>query len=159
MTPWNDLFLALPLPEPWLRGLLFAGFGLHLLFVLLMLGTAMLGLFSFLEAWLKDDAARQSWNKRLVGTHMPLKSLAVVLGVAPLLIIQVYNSEAFFTATGLFAYAWLAVIPLLIVAFLSVDVFGHRLDARPMEESSEALMGLSALAGRLRKAVTRQAPA
>ncbi|OIO00593.1 MAG: hypothetical protein AUJ49_09545 [Desulfovibrionaceae bacterium CG1_02_65_16] len=145
MTPWNDLFLALPLPEPWLRALLFVVFGLHLLFVLLMLGTAMLGLFSFLEAWLKDDAGRQSWNKRVVGTHMPLKSLAVVLGVAPLLIIQIYNSEAFFTATGIFAYAWIAIIPLLIVAFLSVDVFGHKLDTRPVAALVFACVGLAAL--------------
>ena len=38
MTPWTDLFLAMPLPENWQNGLLFLTFGLHLLFVLLMLG-------------------------------------------------------------------------------------------------------------------------
>lgn len=145
MTPWKDLFLALPLPEPLLRGLLFTAFGLHLLFVLLMLGTAMLGLYSFLEAWLDGDPGRQPWNRRVVDTHMPLKSLAVVLGVAPLLLIQIYNSESFFTATGMFAYAWIAIIPLLVVAFLCVDGFGHKLQARPAAAFVFALVGLAAL--------------
>lgn len=37
MTQWNDLFLRMPLPESWQNGLLFVSFGVHLLFVLLML--------------------------------------------------------------------------------------------------------------------------
>jgi len=39
MQQWTDLFLNMPLPESWMRGLLFVTFGLHLLFVLIMLGT------------------------------------------------------------------------------------------------------------------------
>jgi mono/diheme cytochrome c family protein len=145
MKPWADLFLALPLPEFWLRVLLFVSFGLHLLFVLLMLGTAMIGLFSFLQAWLLVEPDQQPWNKKVMGTHLALKSLAVVLGVAPLLLIQVYYSEAFFTATGLYGFAWLAVIPLLIVAFLSIDVFGHKLTTRPWLPFLFGVLGLCAL--------------
>lgn len=40
MQQWTDLFLNMPLPEGWMRGLLFVTFGLHLLFVLLMLGNS-----------------------------------------------------------------------------------------------------------------------
>ncbi len=145
MKPWEDLFLALPLPEHWLRGMLFVTFGLHLLFVLLMLGTAMIGLYSFLEAWFLGNPEQQPWNKKVVESHLGLKSLAVVLGVAPLLVIQVYYSDAFFTATGLYAYAWLAVIPLLIVAFLSIDAFGHKLGTRPLLHLLFGVVGLCAL--------------
>lgn len=145
MKPWTDLFLVLPLPEQWLRGMLFVTFGLHLLFVLLMLGTAMIGLYSFLEAWLLGNPEQQPWNKRVVESHLGLKSLAVVLGVAPLLVIQVYYSDAFFTATGLYGYAWLAVIPLLIVAFLSIDAFGHKLGTRPLLHLLFGVVGLCAL--------------
>ena len=42
MQQWTDLFLNMPLPESWMKALLFITFGLHLLFVLLMLGTALL---------------------------------------------------------------------------------------------------------------------
>ena len=108
MNQWTDLFLAMPMPETWLHGLLF---------VLLMLGTAALGLLFFMHTWMSGEAGPQVWSKQVIGTHLGLKSLAVVLGVAPLLIIQVRYSYAFFTATGLFSYAWLSVIPLLIAAF------------------------------------------
>lgn len=100
MTQWNDLFLRMPLPESWQNGLLFVSFGVHLLFVLLMLGTALLGLLFFLQKCLTGEGGAQLWNKQIVHTHLGLKSLAVVLGVAPLLIVQVRYSHAFFTATG-----------------------------------------------------------
>ena len=103
MPQWNDLFLALPVSENVLDALLFISFGLHLLFVLLMLGTAMLGLALFLHALLHNNTAQQPWNSHLVHSHLGLKSLAVVLGVAPLLVMQVRYSYAFFTTTGLFS--------------------------------------------------------
>ena len=145
MAQWKDLFLAMPLPADWLHGLLFVTFGLHLLFVLLMLGTALLGLLFFLQKWLAGDAGAQQWNRQVVETHTGLKSLAVVLGVAPLLIIQVRYSQAFFTTTGFFAYAWLAVIPLLIVAFLLIDAFGHKMRVNPLLSFFCGVLGVGAL--------------
>ena len=86
-----------------LDALLFISFGLHLLFVLLMLLRPMLlGLALFLHALLHNNTAQQPWNSHLVHSHLGLKSLAVVLGVAPLLVMQVRYSYAFFTTTGLF---------------------------------------------------------
>lgn len=131
MTEWTDLFLVMPMPQDWLHGLLFIAFGVHLLFVLLMLGTAMLSLVFFLQAWFARDTKLQHWNGRIARSHLGLKSLAVVLGVAPLLVIQVRYSHAFFTATSLFSYAWLAIIPLLIFAFLLFDGLSHTLEASP----------------------------
>ena len=145
MKPWTDLFLALPLPEHWLRAVLFVGFGLHLLFALLMLGTVMLGLYFFLHSRLVGSPDDTPWNRNMAASHLVLKSLAVVLGVAPLLVIQVSYSEEFFTATGIFAYAWLAVIPLLIVAFLSIEGFGHRLGPWPWLHFAFGALGLAAL--------------
>lgn len=145
MTQWNDLFLRMPLPESWQNGLLFVSFGLHLLFVLLMLGTALLGLLFFLQKCLTGEGGAQLWNKQIVHTHLGLKSLAVVLGVAPLLIVQVRYSHAFFTATGLFSYAWLAVIPLLIVAFLLIDAFGHKIEVNTWLAFICGVLGVGAL--------------
>ena len=145
MTQWNDLFLRMPLPESWQNGLLFVSFGVHLLFVLLMLGTALLGLLFFLQKCLTGEGGAQLWNKQIVHTHLGLKSLAVVLGVAPLLIVQVRYSHAFFTATGLFSYAWLAIIPLLIVAFLLIDAFGHKIEVNTWLAFICGVLGVGAL--------------
>ncbi|EFL50893.1 conserved hypothetical protein [Solidesulfovibrio fructosivorans JJ]] len=145
MSQGTDLFLSMPVPASWLHGMLFVTFGLHLLFVLLMLGTALLGLLFFIQKRLSGDPGPQLWNKRVVHTHLGLKSLAVVLGVAPLLIIQVRYPHAFFTITGLFSYAWLAVIPLLIVAFLLIDAFGHKISSSPWLAVVCGVLGVGAL--------------
>lgn len=145
MEQWTDLFLTLPLSEGWLRFLLFVTFGLHLLFVLLMLGTAMLGFIFFLQGQFSGDQEGLTWNQRLVRSHLGLKSLAVVLGVAPLLIIQVISSMGFFTATGLFAYTWLSIIPLLIFAFLSIELFERKMLARQWIPFLCGVLGVGAL--------------
>ena len=59
MNKWTDLFLLHPLPEGWLNGLLFVTFGLHLLFALLIVGTAVLGFVFFLQDWLDNDQPGQ----------------------------------------------------------------------------------------------------
>ena len=125
MQQWTDLFLNKPLPEGWMQGLLFITFGLHLLFVLLMLGTAILSLLFFLRDLLRQPSPDQHWNEHVAHSHMGLKSLAVVLGVGPLLLMQISHPHAFFTVTGLFSYVWLAIIPLLIAAFLLFDGFAN----------------------------------
>jgi len=145
MAPWQDLFLALPLPEIWLRILLFTTFGLHLIFVLLMLGTAMLGFVYFLHDCCSGNKVEMGWNQRMVKSHLALKSLAVVLGVGPLLIIQVVYSLGFFTATGLQAFTWLSVIPLLILAFLAIELFEHKMLSRPWLPFISGAIGLGAL--------------
>lgn len=145
MPQWTDLFLAMPLPQTWQHGLLFVAFGLHLLFVLLMLGTAMLGLVFFLQRWIYGDPSPDLWNSKIVRSHLGLKSLAVVLGVAPLLLIQVRYSQEFFTVTGLFAYAWIAIIPLLIFAFVFIDAFAHTLQAHSWVAFICVVLGVLAL--------------
>lgn len=146
MNQWTDLFLKMPMPQSWQHGLLFIAFGVHLLFVLLMLGTAMLGLMFFLQKWMsRAGAPEEIWNKKIVHTHIGFKSLAVVLGVAPLLIVQVRYSHAFFTATSLFSYAWIAVIPLLIIAFLLVDAFWYKLGNNSWLAFACGLVGLGML--------------
>ena len=145
MQQWTDLFLNMPLPEGWMRGLLFVTFGLHLLFVLLMLGTAVLSLLLFLRDILRQPSPAQHWNEHVAHSHMGLKSLAVVLGVGPLLLMQVSHSHAFFTVTGLFSYVWMAIIPLLITAFLLFDAFAHKLGTSVWLALICGILGVAAL--------------
>jgi mono/diheme cytochrome c family protein len=128
MEPLHDLTLPLPLPEAVQRGLLFGTFTLHLLFVLLMLGTAILALSYFIHAWWHGRLGELRWDKQILRIFLAHKSLAVVLGVGPLLLIQVAFTIPFFTAIVLLAPFWLLIIGFLIVSFISFDSLGHRID-------------------------------
>lgn len=145
MGQWKDLFLALPLDESWLKILLFTTFGLHLLFVLLMLGTALMGLVFYLRGCCDSSQEDLGWNQNVVKSHLGLKSLAVVLGVGPLLIIQVVHSMGFFTATGLYSYTWLSIIPLLIFAFLCIELFEHKMLSGRLIPLLSGILGVGAL--------------
>jgi mono/diheme cytochrome c family protein len=122
-----DILLKKPLPDPLLRGLLFVTFTLHILFVLFMIGTAILAIYYFIHAWWGGRLQELRWDKNILRTFLAHKSLAVVFGVAPLLLIQVVFSIPFFTGVSLFASYWILIIVFLIVAFLSLDALGHRI--------------------------------
>ena len=128
MTSLHDLLLPLPIPQGLAKALLFAFFSIHLLFVLLMLGTAILALAYFIEAWWHDRLTVLRWDKKILRMFMMHKSLAVVFGVGPLLLIQAVFSIPFFNAVVLFSPFWLLIIAFLILAFLSFDSLGHRIE-------------------------------
>ena len=128
MTSLHDLLLPLPIPRGFARAMLFGVFSIHLLFVLLMLGTAILAMAYFLEAWWHKRLGELRWDKKVLRMFMMHKSLAVVFGVGPLLLIQVAFSIPFFNAVVLFSPFWLLIIIFLIFAFLSFDSLGHRIE-------------------------------
>jgi len=128
MTSLHDFLLPPPLPQELAKALLFGVFFIHLLFVLLMLGTAILALAFFIDAWWHNRLSELRWDKKVLRFFMIHKSLAVVFGVGPLLLIQVAFSIPFFTAVVLFSPFWLLIIAFLIVAFLSFDSLGHRIE-------------------------------
>jgi mono/diheme cytochrome c family protein len=140
-----DLLLAKPLPEAWLQGLLFFAFTLHLLFVLITLGTAILAVFFFVDFHWRGKSQELLLDRRILRTFMAHKSLAVVLGVAPLLLMQVAFATSFFTATNLLAPYWMFFIALLIVAFLSFDILGHGIAIHRRYHLAIALVALAAL--------------
>jgi mono/diheme cytochrome c family protein len=121
-----DLLLKSPISERLLAGLLFTSFTLHLLFVLLTIGTAILAFYLFLHGWYAGRLDELRWDKEVLKTFIAHKSLAVVLGVAPLLLIQVGYSLPFFISINLFAPFWILIIVFLIIAFLIFDVLAHR---------------------------------
>ncbi|MCF8033583.1 MAG: cytochrome c [Desulfarculaceae bacterium] len=145
MNNLHDLLLAKPFSDGAMELLLFGSFALHLLFVLLMLGTAMIAVFFFAHSWLTGYSFELRWDKRVLRIHLALKSLAVVLGVAPLLIIQVLWSVPFLTAAALLAPYWLGLIVLMITAFLSLDTLGHKMDVHPVRHLIFGVLGLTAL--------------
>ena len=117
-----DFLIPPPLPEGWAWALTFVFFSLHFLFVLLTLGTAMLGAFYFFRSWRARSGAGP--DLEVIKPFTAHKSLAVVFGVGPLLLIQVGSSVPFFFATGLSEPWWTLLIVLMIAAFLLFEAPG-----------------------------------
>lgn len=108
---------ALPLPVPLLavKVALVLAFILHILFVNLMVGGTLVTLHTH---WLgRKDADLLKFAGQLITSATVHKSMAVVLGVAPLLLISLAYTVPFYTSSVLVAPEWLAVIPLVTLAF------------------------------------------
>lgn len=112
----RDVPLPLPAMGWLLKAVLVAVFLLHILFVNLMLGG------TTLTAWFEIIGRRKPRYDGLaqaIGATITVnKSLAVVLGVGPLLAINVLYTVHFYSANAITGEAWISVVPLVIVAFL-----------------------------------------
>lgn len=109
--------LPLPLPVPLAAakvGLVVA-FLLHIVFVNLMVGGTLITLAAHWRG--RCDPELLTFAKQLLDTVTVHKSMAVVLGVGPLLLISVAYTVPFYTSSTLIAPAWLSVIWLVTLAF------------------------------------------
>ncbi|MBM4253931.1 MAG: cytochrome C [Deltaproteobacteria bacterium] len=112
----HDLPLPLPANEMFLKVLLVLAFIAHIIFVNLMVGGSILTLvFQFMG---RQQDRYDLLAKKLAKTITVNKSLAVVLGVAPLLLINVLYTVFFYSANILTGNAWISVVPLVAIAFL-----------------------------------------
>jgi cytochrome c len=112
----KDIPLPLPVPEWLLIFLLVFSFGLHIIFVNLMVGGTLLTFFAQIKGLREPDY--DTLAHEIAKTITVNKSLAVVLGVAPLLTINTLYTIYFYTANSLTGLFWIAIIPLVTVAFL-----------------------------------------
>lgn len=112
----RDIPLPLPASAPFLEALLTLAFICHLLFVNLMVGSTLLVLGFEVRGLRHRTFAVLS--ELLEATVTVNKSLAVVLGVAPLLVINVLYTVHFYTANALTGTAWILLIPTIALAFL-----------------------------------------
>jgi cytochrome c len=112
----RDFSLPLPASELELELAIIGLFLLHILFVNLTVGGSLLTL---LYEWrglrrpALDPLARE-----IAATVTVNKSLAVVLGVGPLLVINALYGLYFYSANSLTGSAWIMIVPLVITAFL-----------------------------------------
>ena len=117
MTPVpHDLPLGLPAPVGVLTAVLVGFFLMHILFVTMMVGGTMMVLVAQVRG-LKDKA----WDHiahDLAATITVNKSIAVVLGVGPLLAINTLYTVYFYTANALTGSFWILIVPLIAGAFL-----------------------------------------
>lgn len=114
----HDIPLPLPADRGLIVGVLIALFLVHLFFVNLMLGGALLTAFFQGRSIRKHSADDDLLAWEIAKTITVNKSLAVVLGVAPLLVINVMYTIPFYSANALTGTAWISVVPLATAAFL-----------------------------------------
>jgi cytochrome c len=112
----RDLPLPLPLPEIALQLLVVPVFLLHILFVNLTVGAA---LFSVIFEYIGLTRPRFDKLALVISRTITVnKSLAVVLGIAPLLMLNLLYTSQFYAANALTGHAWVMLIPLITIAFL-----------------------------------------
>ena len=110
-----------PLPAPaWLfHALLLLTFFIHILFLNVTLGGAVIGTVHATLA--KSPEAPGRRLGRLLASLLPASvSFTVTTGVAPLLFIQLLYGQVFYAATVMVGWLWLAIVPLILVGYYSV---------------------------------------
>ena len=112
----NDIPLPLPAAEWVLVALLVVSFLMHILFINLMIGGTFLSLWAEIKGLKNNDydILAQEVSKTITVN----KSLAVVLGVAPLLTVNVLYTVYFYSANSLTGDLWISVVPLVTIAFI-----------------------------------------
>lgn len=112
----KDIPLPLPLPEGILVFILILSFLLHILFINLMVGGGILTFWYELKGLKNKDYDLLA--REIASTITVNKSLAVVLGVAPLLSINVLYTIYFYSSNALTGNIWIGIVPWVAVSFL-----------------------------------------
>ncbi|MEX1308933.1 MAG: c-type cytochrome [Candidatus Sulfomarinibacteraceae bacterium] len=123
----KDFLLPLPAASADLQLAIVALFLVHIVFVNLMVGGVLLSLAAEIRGlWRRpyDALAR-----KIAATVTVNKSLAVVLGVGPLLVINALYGLYFYTANSLTGRAWIMIVPVVISAFLLLYLHKYSWDA------------------------------
>ncbi len=125
--------MADPLPQPappvLLWALLQLTFLLHLVAMNVVLGGSVLAL-HWRFSRRAEGAAHRAALLLFFAKALPVAVAATVtLGVAPLLFVQVLYGRLFFTSSILMAWFWLAVIPLVILAYYGAYLLAFRGEA------------------------------
>ncbi|MBD3750632.1 MAG: cytochrome c [Sphingobacteriales bacterium] len=138
----KDIPLDLPLPEWLLVILLIVSFLLHIIFVNLMIGGSIVTLWAQIKGLKNKDY--DTFAHEIAKTITVNKSLAVVLGVAPLLSINVLYTIYFYSANALTGFAWIMIIPLVTTAFLLTYL--HKYSWSNLENNKSIHIAIMAIA-------------
>ena len=121
----NPDAIAPPTSEPVLNGLLVMTFLLHALFMNVVLGgTPIMLATDWVGRWTNRDPY-QRLSSSLANWLPSVMALAVVLGVAPLLIVQTLYGQFFYTATMLIGNVWISVIVALIAGYYGLYAYKY----------------------------------
>ncbi|MGE4505845.1 MAG: hypothetical protein AB7D51_10895 [Desulfovibrionaceae bacterium] len=127
---------ALPVAWGWFEGLNILTFALHIMLVNVLVGGAVVAL--TLRSGNRNDPAAAFLSAKLPTVF----ALAVNLGVAPLLFLQVLYGQLFYPTAVLSAVWFMSMIVLLVLGYYSYYIHQHRAKAEP--GSGGAFLGLGA---------------
>lgn len=113
---------SIPVSWGWFQFLLLLTFPLHLLAMNAMFGGLLLGVFQHFHG---GEVQRRLAHRIAVATPL-LIALAVNLGVAPFLFLQVLYGQFVYTSSVLIGLSWIMVIPLLILAYYGAYLYDFR---------------------------------
>ena len=136
----KDFLLPLPASPLDLQVALVLLFLAHLLFVNLMVGGSILTLAYELRGRRRPELDLLA--KKIAGTVTVNKSLAVVLGVGPLLVMNALYGLWFYTANSLTGRAWIMTVPLVIAAFLLL--YAHKYSWQMLADRKGLHIGIGA---------------
>ncbi|SDD96729.1 hypothetical protein SAMN02799630_04346 [Paenibacillus sp. UNCCL117] len=119
----NELGLAIPGDLPFFEVLLVTAFVLHIVFVNILVAGSVSAVYNEIKGIVRKDALADKLAFHLATQVSIVKSIAIVLGIAPLLIISTIYTQYFYSSTILIGKMWLMLIPLLILAFLSLYAY------------------------------------
>ncbi|MBN1490464.1 MAG: c-type cytochrome [Phycisphaerae bacterium] len=140
----RDIPLPLPADRVVLEALLVLLFLAHILFVNLMVGGSILALATAIAGRTRPDYDRLA--REITKTITVNKSLAVVIGVAPLLVVNVMYTLYFYSANALTGHAWISIVPLLTLAFLLAYAYKYGWDRLSGLRSLHFALGAGAVA-------------
>ena len=116
---------AIPTPWGWLEGLLLLTFVLHVLFMNLTVGSAVIALAG-------RFTGRQMDLARELGHRLPTTlALQINFGVAPLLFVQVLYGQFLYTSSVLMAGWWLSAIATVILGYYGLYVSDAKAESSP----------------------------
>lgn len=122
-----------PIPAPWwlfelLDNLLFF---IHILFMNVVLGGVLLAFMGRLGGKETHPGGNCIFSS-ITGKIPTSTALAINLGIPPLLFIQVIYGHYFYSSSIFMAWAWILIIPLLIIAYYMTYVHQHSVNSRGM---------------------------
>ena len=122
-----DLPLDLPAPLWLLKLVLISFFLLHILFVNFMIGGTFWTVFKRMLG--KEDPFWERFARDIGNTVTVNKSVAIVLGVAPLLAISLAYTNFFYPANNITVAWWLSIIWMVGLAFISLYIYKYTWDS------------------------------
>lgn len=118
---------AIPVPAGWFQVLLLGTFVLHILFMNAMLGG---GVIALVHALLPSGPATQPGPDHAIAKKLPYTiALAVNLGVAPLLFLQVLYGHFIYASSVLMAVWWVSVFLLVMAAYYAAYIYDFKFEA------------------------------
>jgi cytochrome c len=140
----TSLPLDIPAPMWFLKFALVAFFLLHILFINFMIGGTFWTVFFRMLG--REDSFWIRVAKEIGDTITVNKSLAVVIGVAPLLAISLVYTSFFYAANNITAPMWLSIIWLVALAFIALYVYKYTWNSPKYSMRFKYFWGLLAFA-------------